>query len=219
MEVYMRKFTKCFFSPFFCCTRQAKNFRQFDTTHCVQFLSQIYTFKTTKIEAQFFGRISNTVHLVNQHETLVERKSLLPKRKASWVKEDLLLQKMRKPSFRVCLPLLFLSALKANLGGAVEWSDAGIMVTKLQVSQLSKLYSKTIFSKSSKNSVFLLVKCVLCRLAAIQMTNFTRSCKGDLRHTLVVYNQKASIQQVEPWAMPSVCSTNLILWVLSTLGI
>ena len=83
MEVYMRKFTKCFFSPFFCCTRQAKNFRQFDTTHCVQFLSQIYTFKTTKIEAQFFGIISNTVHLVNQHETLVEKKSLLPKRKAS----------------------------------------------------------------------------------------------------------------------------------------
>ena len=74
MEVYMRKFTKCFFSPFFCCTRQAKNFRQFDTTHCVQFLSQIYTFKTTKIEAQFFGIISNTVHLVNQHETLVEKK-------------------------------------------------------------------------------------------------------------------------------------------------
>ena len=84
MEVYMRKFTKCFFSPFFCCTRQAKNFRQFDTTHCVQFLSQIYTFKTTKIEAQFFGIISNTVHFwLTSMKHLSRKKSLLPKRKAS----------------------------------------------------------------------------------------------------------------------------------------
>ena len=154
---------------------------------------------------------------------------------------------MRKQLPFYCQVLL-LHLFFTAMGGAVKWSDAGIMVTKLQVSQkkssrnnrgieiqfrqgksfafmamyhflsekprfsLSKLDIHNIRNLFFPCCFFLLhFKYLIFRWAIIQMTNFTSSCKEGQRPSSIVDSQKASIQQVERWAKPFVCSTNSIL--------